>query len=376
MPQEEEVFISYSHDSELHMDRVRELSDRLRAEGVDCDIDQYHEAPPEGWPRWMAKKVRDSKFVLVVCSRPYQSRFEGLEEKGKGLGAKWEGSIIINELYEAEGSNTKFIPVIFDFADREFIPTPLRPTTYYNVGKQSGFEDLYGRLTGQQKIKKPVLGSVRKVESQVREALPSKEVKTKPQAFLITPIDIELWNLAKWRATFFLVAPEGPPMLGLAFRNAIAGKKIFEGWRDRYGVVDEHDELRISTIAETNQERPQDYAVTVSADLDVVHARLEKLGLFNEGDAFLGISRINHMEPISEQSSGLPIFRKRFEECGEYVLIPGQISADNSNLRPFVDLGIRKKKVLFRKLSDIGEGDHDLVILSPEDRDKFLAPKE
>lgn len=371
MLQEEEVFISYSHDSELHMDRVRELSDRLRAEGVDCDIDQYHEVPPEGWPRWMAKKVRDSKFVLVCCSPPYHSRFEGLEEKGKGLGAKWEGGIIINELYEAEGSNTKFIPVIFDFADREFIPAPLRPTTYYNVGKQSGYEGLYGRLTGQQKVNKPALGSVRNVAPQARESLAPKEVKTKPQAFLVAPIDIELWNEAKWRATFFVVAPEGPPMLGLGFRNAAAAKKIFEGLRDRYGEIDEDDELRISTIAGTHPERPQDYAVIVSADLDVVHARLVKRGLFNEGDTFIGVSRINHMEPVSEQSSALPLFKQRVEECGEYILIPGEVSADNSRLRPFVGLGIRKKKVLFRNLSDIGEGDLDLMVLPPEDRERF-----
>jgi hypothetical protein len=46
------VFISYSHDSREHIDRVRELSDRLRAEGIDCILDQYEASPPEGWPRW------------------------------------------------------------------------------------------------------------------------------------------------------------------------------------------------------------------------------------------------------------------------------------------------------------------------------------
>lgn len=33
------VFISYSHDSEEHKDRVLALSDRLRADGIDCIID-------------------------------------------------------------------------------------------------------------------------------------------------------------------------------------------------------------------------------------------------------------------------------------------------------------------------------------------------
>jgi hypothetical protein len=43
------VFISYSHDSDKHRDRVLELADRLRADGVDAMIDQYIQSPPEGW---------------------------------------------------------------------------------------------------------------------------------------------------------------------------------------------------------------------------------------------------------------------------------------------------------------------------------------
>jgi SEFIR domain-containing protein len=41
-----EAFISYSQDSIEHMERVVKLSDRLRAEGLDCDIDQYEIDPP------------------------------------------------------------------------------------------------------------------------------------------------------------------------------------------------------------------------------------------------------------------------------------------------------------------------------------------
>lgn len=363
MERREEVFISYSHDSEHHMVRVREFADRLRAEGVDCDIDQYHEAPPEGWPRWMAQKVRDAKFVLAICSRPYLARFEGLEEKGKGLGAKWEGGIIINELYEAEGSNTKFIPIVFDYEDRPFIPAPLRPTTYYNVGKQAGYDDLYRRLTDQPKVKKPALGSVRKMALEHLEPLPPKDVKTGPQAFLVSPIDIDLWNVAKWKATFFSIAEDGPPGLGLGFRDERAARRIFEGWRERYGEVDSEDELRIAFIAGTSPDRPQDYKVHISVDLDVVHGRLLRQGLFEKDDVFIGVSRINGMEPVSEASSALPHFRRQFAKYGEYMLLPGVVSADGRHLHPLDGLGIKKRKVLFRHLSDIAEGDVDMVIL-------------
>jgi hypothetical protein len=42
------IFISYSHDRQGHMDRVWNLSERLRGDGVDCRIDQHQESPAEG----------------------------------------------------------------------------------------------------------------------------------------------------------------------------------------------------------------------------------------------------------------------------------------------------------------------------------------
>src|SRR5438105_14560918 len=65
------VLISYSHDSPEHKDRILALSDRLRAEGIDCSIDQYEESPSEGWPRWCEKQVEQSEFVLVACTETY-----------------------------------------------------------------------------------------------------------------------------------------------------------------------------------------------------------------------------------------------------------------------------------------------------------------
>jgi hypothetical protein len=62
------VFISYAHESEAHNERVFELSERLRSEGVDCYIDQYEVSPPDGWPRWSRNQIRQADFVLVACA--------------------------------------------------------------------------------------------------------------------------------------------------------------------------------------------------------------------------------------------------------------------------------------------------------------------
>src|SRR5258705_5882703 len=68
------VFISYSHDSPEHEQRVLELANRLRRDGIDCTIDQYVVVPEEGWPRWMDKQIRDSDFVVMVCTETYYQR--------------------------------------------------------------------------------------------------------------------------------------------------------------------------------------------------------------------------------------------------------------------------------------------------------------
>ncbi len=153
------VFISYSHDAPEHKDRVLNLSNRMRTDGKDCYIDQYEESPPEGLPQWMKKQIKEADFVLVVCTEKYKRRFEGEEETKKGLGAKWEGAIITQGLYDTEANNTKFIPVLFSSQDSAHIPVVLRGATYYKLNTEDGYEGLYHRLTNQPRVLKLNLAS-------------------------------------------------------------------------------------------------------------------------------------------------------------------------------------------------------------------------
>ncbi|MFQ5674101.1 MAG: tetratricopeptide repeat protein, partial [Nitrospinales bacterium] len=141
------------------MDRVLDLSNALRTQGVDCWIDQYEESPSEGWPRWMKKRIEESNFVLVVCTEKYGRRYND-EEAGTGSGATWEGAIITQSLYDTGGKNDKFIPIFFSSSDAGFVPTELRSATYYNLDKEGEHEKLYRCLTGQPKIKVPPLGQI------------------------------------------------------------------------------------------------------------------------------------------------------------------------------------------------------------------------
>ena len=100
------VFISYAHESEALSDQVLSFSNELRSLGIDSEIDQYEEAPPQGWAKWMLKQIAESDYVLVVASPTYYARSKDYSDNTKGLGAKWETTQIIQNVYENVNNNT------------------------------------------------------------------------------------------------------------------------------------------------------------------------------------------------------------------------------------------------------------------------------
>ena len=179
------VFISYSHNvqSPDYKDRILTLANRLLEDGIDCNIDQYEESPPEGWQRWMLNQVERADFVLIACTEEYDLRFRGNEAYGKGKGATWEGGVIIQELYDAQGQNSKFIPITINSEDANFIPSPLRSATNYRLQNDDGYESLYRRLTNQPRNRKPQLGKLQTLAPRDRTQVVPKTPPTNPINF-------------------------------------------------------------------------------------------------------------------------------------------------------------------------------------------------
>src|SRR5208283_193175 len=177
------VFISYTHDSPEHVDKVLALSKRLRTNGIDCVLDQYELSPPEGWPLWMDREIKKAEFVLMICTAAYLRRVNGNEEP------PWEGNLICNHIYNAASRNTKFIPVVFDAAHAIYVPTSIQGVTRYNLGSPDGYERLYSRLIGKPPAEKPPLGE--------GKSLPQREVRTtfsypSPRVAMLTKLDLHL----------------------------------------------------------------------------------------------------------------------------------------------------------------------------------------
>ncbi len=158
------VFISYSHDSSDHKDRVLSLAEQLRKDGIHSCIDQaLDRPPPEGWPAWMNHQLKEADFVLVVCTQTYFERAASVEKPGTGKGVKWESRLIQQMIYDGNSLNPKIIPVLLGNTPYAAIPEWLRPDSHYQADQRADYEQLFGHITGQALVKMSEPGPVRKI---------------------------------------------------------------------------------------------------------------------------------------------------------------------------------------------------------------------
>lgn len=113
------VFISYSWESKEHSDWVKSLADKLLADGIEAIIDSYDVSPGDRFPKFMESSIRDSDYVIIICTEEYKRKANNRE---KGVG--YESHIISAELYNNH-NDRKFIPVIRQGDFNTALPTYL-----------------------------------------------------------------------------------------------------------------------------------------------------------------------------------------------------------------------------------------------------------
>ena len=161
-PEPKRVFISYSHDSPAHRDRVLELSEKLREDGVDARIDQYVEHEGHNWPDWCEEQIRDADLVVMVCTAEYRKAVEGRAAPGERKGVCREADQIKQEIYEANSRKDKFVPVLFAGAIEDDIPQRLRSVGHFST---VDYDKLLRRITGQPRVRMGELGQLRSLPS-------------------------------------------------------------------------------------------------------------------------------------------------------------------------------------------------------------------
>lgn len=358
------VFISYSQDSLSFSDKVLEFSNKLRSEGIDAILDQYEEAPSEGWPRWMENSIKKADYVIVIGSQGYYQKIYGKNESGKGLGVKWEGNIIYQMLYMSDSINKKFIPAVFNDDDVQYIPTPLQGSTYYKISNSSDFDRLYWRLRGVSAKEKPPLGKLR--------PLPEKERKT---LFFTSLIDVETWDKAVWRGAGFMLGYTELPTLLLPFVNEKYAIKIFNDWISNLGNIDKNDDIRVALVEGDVPGEAAGYYIVIGTNLDEAVKRAEKNGIPAEEMFIMNVSRIIRANP-TDHFKCFNYFKQAYEEAKEFYLMPAVINEKTGEIKPLPSYKIHKKKLIYRNIKDITENDEDAILLQKDKPYKAYKAKQ
>ncbi|MFF8944232.1 toll/interleukin-1 receptor domain-containing protein [Streptomyces sp. NPDC014864] len=193
VPSPGRVFISYAHDDDGHVDKVRDLYRLLRSEGVEADLDLPAGERRQDWALWMLRGIRDSRRVIVVASPAYKRRAEGDALPGEGAGVQWEALLLRNLVYaDPAAALERIVPVVLPGGSASDLPLWLggSTTTHYPVRDFSvdGAEKLLRLLTGQPYETVPELGSASRLPTRDENAQGAPPGPVTPLAPVAQPV--------------------------------------------------------------------------------------------------------------------------------------------------------------------------------------------
>jgi hypothetical protein len=134
------AFLSYSWDSDEHRDWVTDLGNRLRGDGIDLSLDEWHLRPGDQLTAFMETNVRESDFVLIVCTPRYKERSDS---RTGGVG--YEGHIITAEILSGVDER-KFLPLLRYGKWSEAAPSWLLGKYYLDLRGSPYTEEIYEKL--------------------------------------------------------------------------------------------------------------------------------------------------------------------------------------------------------------------------------------
>ncbi|HEV2293553.1 MAG TPA: hypothetical protein VGR35_06835 [Tepidisphaeraceae bacterium] len=193
-----------------------------------------------------------------------------------------------------------------------------------------------------------VQGEAEPVAERIRQhakAMPAAAFTTHP-----------LWAEARWSATTFQWHPqsEAPPIMGLVFDNAEAGKEIFREAERQMNHTDRFEEIRVSIIEGLvpGQEHRPGYTVHISPDPEALAAHATAEDFVADPKVVLFLGQWNRHYPIPGMPPLLPKFKREFTKHKEFLLAPVTRRPDG---KLYTDpmLGIIKNVIHFRYLSEI-----------------------
>jgi hypothetical protein len=153
-PPAPKAFMSYSWGDDAHSLWVKELAKRLRDQGVDVTLDRWHSVPGDEIPAFMEQAVRESDFVLTVCTPRFKERSDN---RSGGVG--FEGDIMTAEVFTG-ANKRKFIPILRRGEWNEAAPSWLLGKAYIDLRgepySEAQYDDLLRTLHGAREAAPPI----------------------------------------------------------------------------------------------------------------------------------------------------------------------------------------------------------------------------
>ena len=133
------LFISYSHDDDIHKAWVLQLATRLVANGVDVLLDQWDMRLGGNLPNFMEQGLSRAVRVLAICSATFVKK----ANEGQG-GVGYEKTILTGQLMQDVNSD-RIIPVVRNNPFNK-LPTFLLGRLYIDMADDARFEASYTEL--------------------------------------------------------------------------------------------------------------------------------------------------------------------------------------------------------------------------------------
>lgn len=150
------TFLSYAWESEEHRRWVRSLAEHLVSNRVPTLLDHWDLRPGMDFVRYMETSVRESAFVLLVCTPTFAKK---ANERTGGVG--YEGSIITAEIFRG-APETKFVPLLREGAPENALPSYLGSKIFIDFTDDrrfdSSLEELLRHIYDVPRFVRPQLG--------------------------------------------------------------------------------------------------------------------------------------------------------------------------------------------------------------------------
>jgi len=151
------VFISYSW---AVGDKVKELAERLVANGVDVVLDKWDLKEGQDKYAFMEQAVNNPEItrVLIICDKTYS------EKANNRTGGVGDETVIISPEIYGNVAQEKFVPVVFekDENGNPHLPAYIKSRIYFDLSNEDIYEVEYEKLLrnifGKPEYKKPKLG--------------------------------------------------------------------------------------------------------------------------------------------------------------------------------------------------------------------------